>query len=315
VKETMESLSLLQSEQGAMWIAGLAGLSVFIVTLAMLMVLSRRYDPVRRRVLGLADRPRRSPLQQLESRLVLVGQYFEPTRPAERAKLVDRLVQAGYRSPQALPLFVVLRMLSMGVAALVATGVVELWIGKTLEDFLLYGIAAVAVGYVAPSFLLDRKVRDRQQSLRNAVPDLLDLLVVCTEAGLSLDASLQRVAREMEIGYPEMAFELKLVNAEIHAGIDRFTALGNLATRTGVEEMMGFVASLGQSVRFGTSIGESLRVYAEEFRDKRRQRAEEEAAKLTVKLLFPLGLCLLPAFIIVTVGAAFFSLAESFSGM
>ena len=125
------------------------------------------------------------------------------------------------------------------------------------------------------------------------------MIVICSEAGLSLDAALQKVAAELVISHPELASELNLVIAETRAGVERHIALQRVVERTGVEDIRGLVSTLAQSMRFGTSIAEALRIFAEELRDKRMQAAEEAAAKIGLKLIFPLGVCLLPAFLMV----------------
>jgi len=168
-------------------------------------------------------------------------------------------------------------------------------------------------GFIGPSFILDKKVDERKRVIRNSFPDAVDQLIVCTEAGLGLDAGLQRVARDTALSNETMGYELGLVNAELRGGVDREKALKHLVTRTGVEEIRGLVSALSQSMRFGTSIGDTLRVYAEDLRDKRMQNAEEEAAKLAVKMLFPLAFCFFPGIFIVILGPAVISIQKAFA--
>ena len=171
--------------------------------------------------------------------------------------------------------------------------------GMKSETIFQSALAAAILGYMGPSFVLDKLIANRQKTLRRAFPDMLDLLVVCSEAGLSLDAALQKVVTESSISQPVLAAELEIVIAETRAGIDRNKALQRLVERTGVEDIRGLVAALSQSMRFGTSIVETLKVYSEELRDKRTQAAEAVAAKISTKLIFPLAVCLLPAFLMV----------------
>jgi tight adherence protein C len=152
--------------------------------------------------------------------------------------------------------------------------------------------------------VLDKLVARRMKKLRDGFPDALDLLVVCVESGLGLTQALQRVADELVVSHPELALELAVVNAEIRAGVDRVGALKNLADRTGLDDIKGLVSLLVQTLKFGTGVADSLRVYSEEFRDKRMQRAEEQAAKMGTKMIFPLVLFLFPGFFIVAVGPA-----------
>jgi len=169
-----------------------------------------------------------------------------------------------------------------------------------------------AVGMIIPSYVLDKKINNRKQKIINGFPDMLDLLVACSEAGLGLNAAIQRVSKEIHLAHPELARELKIVNSEMLAGIDRIDALKGLSARTEIDEISGFVAMLCQSVRFGTGIAVTLRVYADEFRDKRMQKAEEAAQKVGTKLLFPLVLCMFPCFFIVAVGPAALSILKAF---
>jgi tight adherence protein C len=164
--------------------------------------------------------------------------------------------------------------------------------------------AAAAFGVIVPNRYLARKVSARQKRLRDGFPDALDLLVVCSEAGLGLGPAIQRVADELVVSHPELADELNQVGVEMRVGVDRSESLHNLVKRNGLDDFRGFVATVSQAMRFGTSIAETLRIYADEFRDKRMQRAEEIAEMLPIKMIFPLALCLLPAFMIVALGPA-----------
>jgi tight adherence protein C len=175
--------------------------------------------------------------------------------------------------------------------------------------------AAGALGYLAPSWWLKRAARSRKQRIRRALPDALDLLVVCSEAGLGLGASIHRVAGDMVVSHPELADELEIFSMQTRAGLDHRAALRDFEQRTGVEEVRGLVSTLLQSMTFGTSIAETLRIFSDELRDKRMQAAEEEAAKVSTKMLFPLALCLLPAFLGVALGPAVVGAIRLFSGI
>lgn len=177
---------------------------------------------------------------------------------------------------------------------------------------LLYAVCASAFGLIVPSMVLDKLVARRIKKLRDGFPDALDLLVVCVESGLGLSQALQRVADEIVVSHPELALELAVVNAEIRSGVDRVEALKHLGERTGLEDIKGLVSLLVQTLRFGTGIADSLRVYSAEFRDKRMQRAEEQAAKMGTKMIFPLVLFLFPGFFVIVVGPAVLRLVEVF---
>ena len=170
---------------------------------------------------------------------------------------------------------------------------------------LLILLTACAIGYYLPNVLLSRLVFVRQREIFETFPDAADLLLVCVEAGLGLDAAFVKVAEEMRRKSQALAEELHLVNLELRAGGSRDKALRNLALRTGVEEVNTFATMLIQADRFGTSVGESLRVFSDELRTKRQMRAEEVAAKIPLKLLFPMVFCIFPSLMLVLLGPAF----------
>jgi len=165
-------------------------------------------------------------------------------------------------------------------------------------------LATSAIGYYLPNYLLARAVRLRQREIFENFPDALDLMTVCMEAGLGTEAALTKVAEDMVHKSPVLSEELRLVNLELRAGAPRDRALRNLAMRTAVEEVEGFVSMIIQADRFGTSIAQSLRVHSDTVRTRRKQKAEETAAKIPLKLLFPLIFCIFPALMLVIMGPA-----------
>jgi tight adherence protein C len=169
------------------------------------------------------------------------------------------------------------------------------------------------MGFYFPDFCLNRWISWRQGKIVEGFPDALDLLVVCVEAGMGLDQAIVKVAEELERTHPEISEELKLVNLEIRAGRTRGEALRNLGERTGVDDIISLAAMLIQTDKFGTSIARSLRVHSDSLRTERIQRAEEAAAKTTIKLIFPLLFCVFPALLVVILGPAFLNLARIFS--
>ena len=221
-----------------------------------------------------------------------------PQSPKELGKLRLRLVQAGYRGGEALFVF-------LGIRVAVALGCFAIFMTPVFgRPNLLSALPAMLVGYVVPGFILARKAKKRQHRIRLSLADALDLMVVSVEAGLGLDQAMARVAQELEFAYPDLASELRLVNLELLAGTGRSEALRNLADRTGVDDLSALTAMLIQTDKFGTSVANSLRVFSDVLRTKRRQRAEEAAAKTGVKMVFPLVLCIFPAIWIVTIGPA-----------
>ena len=221
-----------------------------------------------------------------------------PKSPSEMGKLQQRLVTAGYRRNEAVGIFLGIRVgLALLLFALFSTPIL-------FRPNFITALAACGIGYVVPGMLLARIAKRRQHKIRLGLPDALDLLVVSVEAGLGLDQAIQRVADELAFAHPELADEMRLINLELRAGKGRSEALRNFGERTQVDDVISLVAMLIQTDKFGTSVAQSLRVHSETSRTKRRQRAEEAAAKTGVKMVFPLVFCIFPAIWVVTIGPA-----------
>jgi tight adherence protein C len=239
-------------------------------------------------------RPR---LQSLVALFKRVGEKA-PRSPKELGQLRLRLVQAGYRRDEALTIFFGIRvMFALGLFLFFSTSIVA-------RPNMTMALAGLGAGYVLPGMALARLAKRRAHRIQLALADALDLLVVSVEAGLGLDQAMSRVGSELAFAYPELSDELRLINLELRAGKPRAEALRNLADRTGVDDLGSLVTMLIQTDKFGTSVAQSLRVYSETLRTKRRQRAEEAAAKTGVKMVFPLVFCIFPAVWIVTIGPA-----------
>ena len=218
-----------------------------------------------------------------------------------------RMVQAGLNHPQAPAIYWGIR-----IAFPVTVAVITLLVSPFAGVLAIAGGLWIAIGgFLLPTFYVDGRLRRRQKELRLALPDALDLLVTCVEAGLGLNQALVRVSEEIRHLSLEMSRELALVNLEIRAGAPREEALRNLGERTGVEEIRSLTAMLIQTDRFGTSIAQALRVQSETARTKRRQRAEEEAAKTTIKMLFPLLFCIFPGLFVVIIGPGAIQIYEA----
>src|SRR4051812_48865338 len=227
-----------------------------------------------------------------------------PQSPSEMGKLQQKLTTAGYRSHEAIAVFFGIRLgCALAVFALLATPIV-------MKPNLAVALVGCAMGYLLPSMALGRMAKRRQHRIRLGLPDALDLLVVSVEAGLGLDQAIQRVGSELAFAHPDLADELRLINLELRAGKGRVDALRNLAERTGVDDVQSLVAMLVQTDKFGTSVAQSLRVHSDTVRTKRRQRAEEAAAKTGVKMVFPLVFCIFPAIWVVTIGPAVIKFIE-----
>jgi len=249
-------------------------------------------------------RERQARRDALEGFLQTVGEQIGKEQ-VKRSGLRHLLIQAGYRSAAAPAIYVGLRAVgAAGLGFLAFAGVTIM--GPDFMVRVMVICIGVLLGWMLPLLILRRKVRSRQTELRRTLPDALDLMVVCVEAGLGLNQALVRVGDEMQRVSQELADELTLVSLEIRAGTPRETALRNLGERTGVSDIRALVSMLIQTDRFGTSIADSLRIHAEELRDKRQQAAEEEAAKVTVKMIIPLVIFVFPAIFVVILGPAVF---------
>jgi tight adherence protein C len=295
----------------------MAATAAFVFSLAVLAAIFALLSPVRRRIQQLRDDPQgggsgRMTFAQMVEPLAA---FMTPRAEAERSRVQKMLTCAGYRSSGAMALFYGTKAVLM-IALPLGVFFASPFLPKVSTGMLWFmAIVAAFTGSIVPSVWLERRVRARQRVLRTAFPDALDLLVVCVESGLGLSPALQRVADELNVSHPELAAELSTVNAEMRAGVERSQALKNLAIRTQLDDVRGLVALLVQTMRFGTSVADALRVYSEEFRDKRMQAAEEQAAKIGTKLIFPLVFCLFPSFFLVAVGPAVLRLIEVFERM
>ena len=293
------------------------GLAIGLLALSVLFLVSNATSKSRRRIRaavassdGAISGSRSA--RQIDSAIDPIRSVVLPSSEKERSETRKRLIAAAYRNDNAISVYYFWKLvlaLLFGIGALFATTYYPAL--TTLKVVVIGGVAAF-VGSIFPSYILDKRVEERKKRIMNAFPDTLDMLVACSEAGLGLNAALQRVAREIEPSFPDLGEELELVNAEMLAGVDRVKALKAMAIRTDIDEIQGFVSMLAQSVRFGTGISDTLRIYAEEFRDKRMQKAEELAAKVGTKLLFPLIFCFFPSFFLVAVGPAIISIAAAF---
>ena len=215
----------------------------------------------------------------------------------------QRLIQAGYPNAAAVPMYLGLRvavpaLMGMGAALLLPS------LGVSAVKTLLMSMYFGAMGYLLPSIMVGRRLKKRQKEMQKALPDALDMLVVSVEAGLGLNQAMVRVSEEIYRISPVLSEQLALVNLEIRAGTSRPEALRNLAERTGLQDISSLVGMLIQTDRFGTSVAQALRVHSETMRTKRRQRAEEAAAKTTIKMIFPLVFCIFPALFVVILGPA-----------
>jgi tight adherence protein C len=289
-------------------VALLVTMSVALLVFAVAGIAPARAYEVRRKLASFripGSRPVEEKADRRERVEALIEEMGEKVLPrgSDRSERRARLVRAGYYSPGAVPLYYGARLLMTIGFATVLFLIASL---RGLSPALAILMAAVGagMGWLLPQIFLSRKTRARQKDMQRALPDALDLMVTCVEAGLGLNQALVRVSEE--IGYVSrvMGDEMRLVNLEIRAGTPRAEALRHLGERTGLADLRTLTAMLVQTDRFGTSIARALRVHADTMRTKRRQRAEEAAAKTTIKLVFPLVLFIFPAMFVVILGPA-----------
>jgi tight adherence protein C len=242
-----------------------------------------------------------NPEQSSASRLADWLSERMPTDLVSGERSAKKLVQAGFDGAAAPVIFGAVRVAALGIFPVLA-----LVLGPRNDPlmFIVTAIGGVIAGVYGPSALLDRLAQNRSEKIRRAVPDALDLLVVCVEAGISLDAAMMRTSRDMFSSHPEMAMEMAQVVRRVNAGQPRDQALQTLHSRSGVDELRALVASMVQCEKLGTSIARVLRVNAESLRLKRKQRAEKRAAQAALKMVVPLAFLILPALMIVVLGPA-----------
>ena len=276
-------------------------------------------DPMRKRIMDLSDNdlPENSGESEIMNTLVRVvdpiSKLSLPSAGWEKSPLQRKFINAGWRNPDAPKIYFAIKtILTFGIP------LVLYLIFATLIDpekrilLLLILLVGSAIGYYLPNIVLSNAVMKRQREVFETFPDSLDLLTICMEAGLSFDQALSKVANEIGIKSKTLSEELELVMMEMRSGFSRERALRNLAMRTGVEDVDTLATMVIQSERFGTSVGDSLRVQSDNLRTKRRLKAEEAAAKIALKLLFPLIFFLFPMLFIVIMGPAVLQIFKTF---
>jgi tight adherence protein C len=280
-------------------------LSVALVSGSAIWLVLGWNSPERRQIRQLSrDRSSRGAIRALSltdapSALIKRLQKIVPKSPKDMSRLRRRLTTAGIRSASAAPIFAASEPLLF-----VVFGLLVLSVRGVSHGGWMFGLFGAAIGYLLPGLWLARRTAQRQRLIQNGLPDVLDLFIVCIEAGSSLDQAIVKSSDEIAISHPALADELKLVTTETRSGKPRLEAFKNFAARTKVDDVRALTAMLIQTDRFGTSIAQALRTHAETARIQRRQRAEERAGKIGVKLVFPLVFCLFPALYVAILGPA-----------
>ena len=295
-----------------MGLAAVTFLAIFLLIVSGGLILFYREAMIQRLAQVIAPREEqpgmRITLQNTGAALSGVVQKFETVIPKSKEEVTviqQRLIRAGYRRESAVNYFYGAKVLVPLVLCVVAfaTGLVH------YSPFFVC-IVALGLGFLLPDFWLGNRIAKRQNNIRRGLPDVLDMLVICVEAGLSLDQATARTAAELDVAHPDICDELNLVVLEQRAGCPRADAWRHFAERSNVENVRNLVSVLIQTEKFGTSIAKTLRVHSDTLRTQRRQKIEEQAAKTTVKLVFPLVLFIFPSLFLVTLGPAVITIAE-----
>lgn len=278
----------------------------------------------RRRVAAVVEPARKSsrgsgPLGRVSGRWTrvvdAVSKLSVPSDSGYETEQRLQFIRAGLRNPYSARVFHALRAsLTLGLPAIVWSLMGSIAPEATAAQAALYILLAAVAGYYVPGMWLDSRTSARQAEIRDALPDMIDLLVICAESGLGMDAAINRVSREMARNSKALAEEFYLVALETRAGATRIAALKNLARRVHIDDLYDLVAMLVQADKFGTSLGESLRIQADIMRIKRMQRAEESAAKVPAKMLLPLVLLIFPVLMIVLIGPAAIQMMTAMGG-
>ncbi|MGZ9811322.1 type II secretion system F family protein [Pseudoroseicyclus sp. H15] len=308
-------------------VMALGGLGIVLALLMLPALMRRKDDPLDRLkqqsaapakpVQGVKAQDKlRSPATRTD-KLERYSTFLEPQDEEEYSASRLKLLQAGYTSKNAVRIFH-FSQFAMGIGGLVLGVLYTFYLSATgdptTRDLVLFGLGPGIVGYMLPKYWVSRRQSERQQAITNGFPDSLDMMLVCVEAGQSLDQSIIRVARELRVGFPDLAGEYELVAYEMKAGKDKQAVLRDMAERCGVPDVSSFVTVLIQSQQFGTSIAEALRIYAAEMRDKRVMRAEEKANTLPTKMTLATMMLTVPPLLIILIGPSVWDIYQTLGG-
>lgn len=301
------------------WVFALVFLTTSGLMLAFFLWRGRDLWRTKERMRGLGEGPRErsnkeSWQQRLLARLPQMGAPLLPANETQRGHLRQRLIQAGIYDRRALSLFLGVKLLLMATPFVIVAALLLLGVFSPKES-VIAGLIGISLGMIAPGMWVDYLKKRRQSSLRRALPDALDMLVLCLEGGVSLTGAMQRMTSELHSAHPLLGAEMDLVQREMLLGVSAGEGLQKLAARTDLEELRSLASVIVQSERYGTSIVKTLRIHADTLRQQRQQRAEELAQKAAVKILFPTLLCIFPAIFIVILGPAAFQILAIFSRM
>ncbi len=323
----MENIQTMITDQlgpsGPLMIVGLLGVFLILITLPVL--LKKRVDPLDKlKAAGRASEMKNAKGERLRSpsgkdKLEKYASFLEPQNAEEYSASKLKLLQAGYRSANSVRIYNFAQF-ALGIFGLICGGIYTLIQMQqpdatiTSQNLAMWILIPGGIGYVLPKYWVTRRLQMRQEAITNGFPDSLDMMLVCVEAGQSLDQSIIRVAAELKSGFPDLADEFEMVSQEVKAGKDKNTVLKDMSDRCGVNDITSFVTVLVQSAQFGTSIADALRVYAAEMRDKRVMRAEEQANKLPTKMTLATMMLTVPPLMAMLIGPSIYSIAVNLGG-
>ena len=306
---------------GPLMIVGLLG--VFLVLATLPILLKREEDPLDKLRAGSRSKQDKTAKGEKlrgpsgKDKLEKYSNFLEPQNAAEYSAVKLKLMQAGYRSKNSVRIYNFVQF-ALGISGLVLGGIYALI--KTAQgpvgtqDLAFMILIPAGIGYMLPKYWVTRRQEGRKKAIENGFPDSLDMMLVCVEAGQSLDQSIIRVAAELKAGFPELAEEFETVSQEVKAGKDKTTVLKDMAERAGVQDITSFVTVLVQSQQFGTSIADALRVYSSEMRDKRVMRAEEAANKLPTKMTLATMMLTVPPLMAILIGPSIYAIVKNLGG-
>lgn len=309
---------------GGLMVVGLLGVLLILVTLPILM--KKQADPLDKlNSIAKSQKVETKNAEKLRTaskkdKLEKYSTFLEPQDEEQFSAVKLKLMQAGYRTKNAVRYYHFAQF-SLGIIGLLLGGIYALLKMNqagaeelTTQSLLMMTVGPGVVGYMAPKYWVTRRQASRQEAIENGFPDCLDMMLVCVEAGQSLDQSINRVAKELRAGFPDLAFEFEVVAHEMKAGKAKETVLRDLSERCGVQDITSFVTVLIQSQQFGTSISDALRVYASEMRDKRVMRAEEAANKLPTKMTLATMMLTVPPLLVILIGPSIYNIAQNLGG-
>ncbi len=301
---------------GPLMVVGLLGVFLILATLPIL--LKKEVDPLDRLKASAApaktEKGEKLRAGSGKDKLEKYSNFLEPKNADEYSAVKLKLLQAGYRSQNSVRIYHFLQF-ALGIIGLVAGGIYAIIQSAqstpTTQDLVMWIMIPGGIGYVLPKYWVSRRQQTRQKEITNGFPDSLDMMLVCVEAGQSLDQSILRVSRELRSGFPDLAEEYEIVSQEVKAGKDKNAVLKDMSERCGVADITSFTTVLIQSAQFGTSIADALRVYASEMRDKRVMRAEEQANKLPTKMTLATMMLTVPPLMAMLIGPSIYAIVQN----